>query len=179
MTPTTMGNLDHFSCMGPFGVSKTSRYAGHFEPNVLAGGFGIGLCGVFDCEIQSYLNPWIKQISHLGFAILSRVTNPVLTPKAGIVSLAPWGVRNSLFLLLKNHHSLSKWTPKFGMGPHFVGLPIPWLHTSRECNGSVPIRPKAVVFDSRALLCSAEAIFGRLLTPEGQIARTHGLRVSS
>ena len=26
------------------------------------------------------------------------------------------------------------------------------------CNGSVPIRPKTVVFDSRALLCSAEAI---------------------
>ena len=48
-----------------------------------------------------------------------------------------------------------------------------------KCNGSVPIRPKAVVLDSRALLCSAEAIFGRLLVPEGQIARTHGLRVSS
>ena len=47
------------------------------------------------------------------------------------------------------------------------------------CNGSVPIRPKAVVFDSRALLCSAEAIFGGLSAPEGQIARTHGLRVSS
>ena len=47
------------------------------------------------------------------------------------------------------------------------------------CNGSVPIRPKAVVFDSRALLCSAEATFGGLLAREGQIARTHGLRVSS
>ena len=35
----------------------------------------------------------------------------------------------------------------------------------------MPIRPKAVVFDSRALLCSAEAIFGCLLAPEGQIAR--------
>ena len=32
------------------------------------------------------------------------------------------------------------------------------------------IWPKAVVFDSRALLCSAEAIFGRPLAPEGQIA---------
>ena len=48
-----------------------------------------------------------------------------------------------------------------------------------ECNGSVPIRPKVVVFDSRALPCSAEAIFCPLLAPEGQIARTHGLRVSS
>ena len=54
-----------------------------------------------------------------------------------------------------------------------------WTTIAKECNGSVPIRPKAVVFDSRALLCSTEAIIGGLLAPEGQIARTHGLCVSS
>ena len=75
-------------------------------------------------------------------------------------------------------------TPVPELGPDLPRDPAPELLLRRvttltTCNGSVPIRPKAVVFDSRALLCSAEAIFGRLLAPQGQMARTHGLRVTS
>ena len=79
--------------------------------------------------------------------------------------------------LLRGVDVLSMWAT--GTGKSLVFQLVAHILQGLVCNGSVPIRPKAVVFDRRALLCSAEAIFGRLLAPEGPISRTHGLRVSS
>ena len=57
----------------------------------------------------------------MGFATTPPKLTPNETPKVRVISLAPWGVRSSRFLLLRGHGPLLKGTNKVENGPQFLG----------------------------------------------------------